>query len=89
RHIGFKDIGLPFEALADLASLIRDGGARTYLEVVSLGRESELRSVDSAVKLGVDYLLGGTHAEDVVPLLHGTAIEYFPFPGRIAGHPSQ
>ncbi|WP_204325219.1 hypothetical protein, partial [Stenotrophomonas maltophilia] len=31
RHIGFKDIGLPFEALADLASLIRDGGARTYL----------------------------------------------------------
>jgi len=88
RHIGFKDIGLPFEELADLARQIREGGGSTYLEVVSLDRDSEIRSVKAAVELGVDYLLGGTHAEDVLPLLQGTAIRYYPFPGHIHGHPS-
>ncbi|MGV2068414.1 4-hydroxythreonine-4-phosphate dehydrogenase [Agrobacterium sp. 22-226-1] len=88
RHIGFKDVGLPFAALHELAELIREGGASTYLEVVSLDRESEIRSVKAAVELGVDYLLGGTHAEDALPLLEGSAIRYYPFPGRIVGHPS-
>ena len=88
RHIGFKDIGLPFEELANLARQIRDGGGSTYLEVVSLDRDSEIRSVKAAVGLRVDYLLGGTHAEDVLPLLQGTSIRYYPFPGHIYGHPS-
>jgi hypothetical protein len=88
RHIGFKDVGLPFDALAGLARQIREGGARTYLEVVSLDRDSEIRSVKAAIDLGVDYLLGGTHAEDVLPLLEGSPIRYYPFPGRIVGHPS-
>ncbi|MBD8687305.1 MULTISPECIES: 4-hydroxythreonine-4-phosphate dehydrogenase [unclassified Rhizobium] len=88
RHIGFKDIGLPFEELLGLKQQISKGGASTYLEVVSLDRESEIRSVKSAVELGVDYLLGGTHVDDVLPLLEGTAIRYYPFPGRIVGHPS-
>ncbi|RWO26039.1 4-hydroxythreonine-4-phosphate dehydrogenase [Mesorhizobium sp.] len=88
RHIGFKDIGLPLDALAALARQIREGGANTYLEVVSLDRDSEIRSVKAAIDLGVDFLLGGTHAEDVLPLLEGTPIRYYPFPGRIVGHPS-
>ena len=87
-HIGFKDVGLPFEALAGLSRMIREGGASTYLEVVSLDRDTEMRSVKAAIDLGVDYLLGGTHAEDVLPLLEGTPIRYYPFPGRIVGHPS-
>ncbi len=87
-HIGFKDIGLPFEELARLARLIQEAGASAYIEVVSLDRESELRSVKAAIDLGVDYLLGGTHAEDVLPLLEGSGIRYYPFPGRLAGHPS-
>lgn len=88
RLIGFKDIGPPFEVLAGLARQIRDGGGSTYLEVVSLDRDSEIHSVKAAIGLGVDYLLGGTHAEEVLPLLEGTAIRYYPFPGRITGHPS-
>lgn len=89
RHIGFKDVGLPVEALHELAGLIRRGGARTYLEVVSLDRESEIRSVKAALDLGVDHLLGGTHADDVLPLLAGSGIRYYPFPGRVVGHPSR
>ncbi|MEO8722140.1 MAG: hypothetical protein ABI395_01265 [Sphingobium sp.] len=88
RHIGFKDIGLPFDALLGLVGKIRAGGASTYLEVVSLDRDSEVASVKAAIDLGVDYLLGGTHADDVLPLLQGTPIRYYPFPGRIVGHPS-
>lgn len=88
RHIGFKDIGLPLEDLHILHRAIRGAGATSYLEVVSLDRESELSSVRSAIRLGVDYLLGGTHVDDVLPLIEDTQIRYYPFPGRIAGHPS-
>ncbi|GAA4496873.1 type 1 periplasmic-binding domain-containing protein [Gluconacetobacter tumulicola] len=87
-HMGFKDIGLPFAALQALASTIRQAGAKIYLEVVSLDRESELRSVRAGIALGVDYLLGGTHVDDSLRLLEGTTIRYYPFPGRISGHPS-
>lgn len=88
RHIGFKDIGLPLADMSALTRRIQQAGASAYIEVVSLDRDSELRSVRAAIDLGVDYLLGGTHVDEVLPLLEGTGIRYYPFPGRIAGHPS-
>ncbi|TCM22187.1 hypothetical protein EDF56_101870 [Novosphingobium sp. PhB165] len=88
RHIGFKDIGLSPDRLKALNAAIREGGATSYLEVVSLGRDSESASAKVAVDIGVDVLLGGTHAEDVLPIIADTEIRYFPFPGRISGHPS-
>ncbi|MCP4565383.1 MAG: 4-hydroxythreonine-4-phosphate dehydrogenase [Bosea sp.] len=88
RHIGFKDVGLPFPALRELGRLIKAGGASSYLEVVSLDRASEIMSVRAALDLGVDHLLGGTHVDDVLPLLRDSGIRYYPFPGEIAGHPS-
>lgn len=88
RHIGFKDVGLPFDELTRLSRDIKRAGGTSYLEVVSLTRESELHSARAALDFEVDYLLGGTHAADVAPILHGTPIRYFPFPGRVTGHPS-
>lgn len=88
RHIGFKDVGLPFEELALLSKDIRAAGATVYLEVVSLTRESELKSAHAALDLEVDFLLGGTRAADVAPIIRNTPIRYFPFPGRVVGHPS-
>ncbi|CAD5282281.1 conserved hypothetical protein [Bosea sp. 62] len=88
RHIGFKDVGLPLAALRELGRLIKAGGASSYLEVVSLDRASEIMSVRAAIDLGVDHLLGGTHVDDALPLLRGSGIRYYPFPGEIAGHPS-
>ncbi|MCT8173651.1 4-hydroxythreonine-4-phosphate dehydrogenase [Variovorax sp. CY25R-8] len=88
RHIGFKDIGLPMAELEGLHRSIRDHGASSYLEVVSLDRDSEIASVEMACRLGVDHLLGGTHVDDVLPLLEGTGIRYYPFAGRVSGHPS-
>ena len=88
RHIGFKDVGLPFAELKGLADAIRRAGGRSYLEVVSLDAESELASARAAIDLDVDCLLGGTRAEDVTALTRHHPLRYFPFPGRITGHPS-
>jgi len=59
------------------------------LEVVSERKEDELRSTRAALDLGVDYLLGGTHADEITEILNEYGIRYCPFPGRIIGHPSQ
>jgi mannose-6-phosphate isomerase-like protein (cupin superfamily) len=88
RHMGFKDIGLPIEQLKGLNAAIKAGGASSYLEVVSLDRESEIVSAKAAAEIGVDVLLGGTRVDDVLPVIKGTGIQYFPFAGRITGHPS-
>jgi mannose-6-phosphate isomerase-like protein (cupin superfamily) len=88
RHMGFKDIGLPIEQLKGLNAAIKAGGATSYLEVVSLDRESEIVSAKAAAEIGVDVLLGGTRVDDVLPIIKGTGIQYFPFAGRITGHPS-
>ena len=88
RHIGFKDVGLPIDGLARLADRIRAAGGRVYLEVVSLDEASEVASAKSAVALKVDVLMGGTRPASVMPVIAGSGIEYFPFPGRIVCHPS-
>ncbi|WP_281543738.1 4-hydroxythreonine-4-phosphate dehydrogenase [Grimontia sp. SpTr1] len=87
-HIGFKDVGLPFEELQLLAEDIRQAGAFVYLEVVSLDQESEIRSAKAAMTLNVDYLLGGTRPELVAPLVRNHPLKYYPFAGEIQGHPS-
>lgn len=88
RHIGFKDIGLPWAALQRLADAIRTAGAVSYLEVVSQDEASEIASARAAVALGVNVLMGGTRPEAVLPLLCGHPIRYYPFAGAVAGHPS-
>ena len=89
RHIGFKDVGLPFDDLKRLAKKIREAGGRSYLEVVSLDADRELESAEASVKLDVDCLLGGTRAREVIEIIRANPIRYFPFPGQIVGHPSE
>ena len=88
RHIGFKDVGLPLADLKGLADAIRAAGGRSYLEVVSLDEASELASARAAVELDVDCLLGGTRAAAVTEVTRRHPLRYYPFPGRITGHPS-
>jgi 4-hydroxythreonine-4-phosphate dehydrogenase len=87
RHVGFKDVGLPAAALRRLAEAIRRAGATIYLEVVSLDAESEAASARLAVDLRVDVLMGGVRPEAVAPILAGTPIRYYPYPGEVVGHP--
>lgn len=94
-HVGFKDIGLPTARLRELASAMRADGRDVYLEVVSERAEDERRSVEAALEIGVDWLLGGTHPDTALEILDGVGPpgtpgrpRYCPFPGRIVGHPS-
>ena len=64
RYVGFKDIGQPISVLRDLAAMIRDDGRTPVLEVVSVDRDSELRSVDAALNLGVGILRPGAVRPD-------------------------
>lgn len=88
RHVGFKDIGVTPETLAELTRRMHADGRTVYLEVVSITAEDELRSIQAAREIGVDVVMGGTHVADALSLLAGSGLRYFPFPGRIVGHPS-
>lgn len=88
KHIGFKDVGVSFDTLNLLNEDILRGGATSYLEVVSLDKQSEVMSAKAAKEIGVNNLLGGTNVSEVLSLIKGSNIKYFPFPGKIVGHPS-
>jgi hypothetical protein len=89
RHVGFKDVGIAPGAAAELVAAIRELGAVSYLEVVSTSREACAQSARLARDIGVDRLLGGTDAEDVLAILAGSAVAYFPFPGKPFDHPTK
>ncbi len=87
RHVGCKDIGLPEAQLAGFLDEARASGASTYLEVVSMTPEDELRSAETAVRVRPDHLIGGTQVEDVQRIIAGSGMRYFPYIGRIVDHP--
>jgi hypothetical protein len=89
RHVGFKDVGVEADVLAALTRALKEHGATVYLEVVSTSQAACLESARNAVALGVDCLLGGTAVEATLPILAGTPIRYFPFPGRPHDHPTK
>jgi hypothetical protein len=89
QFVGFKDIGLPLDELKLLADDIRQDGCKVMLEVVSSTQESEMRSIEAAIELKVDYLLGGRHAKEALKPLKGRNIQYFPFAGHTIGHPTK
>ena len=88
RHIGFKDVGASPATLAELTRRMQADGRTVYLEVVSVSVADELRSVRAAVDVGVDVVMGGTNVDAALPILAGSGVRYYPFPGRIVGHPS-
>ncbi len=88
-HMGFKDVGVDVATLKELNRRIKQRGATSYMEVVSTSPEACLRSARAAVEIGVDRLLGGTDVTQVMKILEGTGIGYYPFPGIPIGHPTQ
>lgn len=87
RHVGCKDVGLERSELAALMSDIKANGHTTYLEVVAESAEATLASARVAAEIGPDYLIGGSLIEPVQEIIAGTGIKFFPYVGRIVGHP--
>jgi NAD(P)H-dependent flavin oxidoreductase YrpB (nitropropane dioxygenase family) len=87
RHVGCKDVGLPRDELQRLLSDIGANGHTSHLEVVSESEEATLASARAAAEIRPDYLIGGTLIEPVQEIVAGTGIKFFPYVGRIVGHP--
>jgi hypothetical protein len=88
-HIGFKDVGVSLPVLKEVSQVLQDAQVTSYLEVVSLDAKSEQRSAEMALELQVDYLLGGTRPELIAPIVKDHPLKYYPFPGKVEGHPSR
>lgn len=88
QFVGFKDVGASRSTLEELTDQMHQDGRTVFLEVVSTSLSDELASIEAAIEVGVDYVLGGTHVEEAVPMFAGTSVHYCPFPGRVVGHPS-
>ena len=88
RHIGFKDVGVSFATMQELAGAIRRRGGICYLEVVSTTPEAMLRSLEAGRTLDVDRILGGTDLDAAQRIL-GDLSRYYPFPGNPVGHPTR
>jgi hypothetical protein len=88
-HIGFKDVGVSPDVLAELVRQIKAAGSTSYMEVVSTSREACLRSARVARDIGIDLFLGGTQVEEILEILAASAVRYLPFPGRLLEHPTK
>lgn len=85
---GFKDVGLPDEEMTRLVERMRRGGKTTFLEVVSLTEQECLEGARLALDSGFDYLMGTVFHRSVFELLKGESTRFFPFCGKVSGHPS-
>jgi len=88
RHWGFKDVGLPPEQMKQVVAAMKAAGKTTYLEVVSLSEEEGLRGAKLAAELGFDVLMGTVFFPSIKNYLKDKPVRYYPFPGRVHGHPS-
>jgi hypothetical protein len=88
RFVGFKDVGASAEQLTEVTAAAHEQDLEVMLEVVSTSLEEERRSLEAAVPIGVDWVLGGTHPEVGTRVLDGAEVRYCPFPGTVVGHPS-
>src|SRR3954449_10799370 len=87
RHVGCKDVGLPTAELSALMDEIRANGHETWIEVVSETEEATLASARAAAEIRPVHLVGGTLIEPVREILAGTGVRFWPYVGRIVGHP--
>ncbi|HKR70076.1 MAG TPA: hypothetical protein VJT16_14640 [Streptosporangiaceae bacterium] len=88
RYVGFKDIGASPAELREVCERAHADELEVMLEVVSVSKEDELKSIAAAGEIGVDWVLGGTHPSDGLAVLAGSKARYCPFPGKVVGHPS-
>jgi 4-hydroxythreonine-4-phosphate dehydrogenase len=86
--VGFKDKNAEEGTLRVLIDAIHDDGRKAVLEVVSETAQEELRSLAMARSLGVDMVMGGTNVDQALPVLAGSGLLYYPFPGQVVDHPS-
>jgi len=85
---GFKDVGLPLAEMKKLVKSMKEAHKKTVLEVVSLTEKEGMEGAKLAVECGFDYLMGTEFYESIPNYLIDKDTKYFPFCGKVYGHPS-
>jgi hypothetical protein len=88
RYWGFKDVGLPHDQMKALVRAMKEAGKVTSLEVVSLTEQEGLIGAQVAVEGGFDILMGTVFYDSINQFLKDKPVQYYPFPGKVYGHPS-
>lgn len=88
RYWGFKDIGITKAKLKSLVEVMKASQKKVCLEVVSLKEKEALEAAHLAVEYQIDYLLGTVFHNRVSSFLQNKSVKYFPFCGKVEGHPS-
>lgn len=88
QYWGFKDVGLSTDSMKELIKRMKDAGKTTCLEVVSLSEEEGFAAAKLAVEADADILMGTVLFDSINDYLLTKSVKYFPFPGKIYGHPS-
>jgi hypothetical protein len=81
-------VGLPKPDMKRLVERMKARGKTTFLEVVSLTEKECLDGAGLALDCGFDYLMGTVYYDSVFRLMRGKATKFFPFAGKVSGHPS-
>ena len=89
KHFGFKDIGPEENVYEKLVKRCREEGMTVYLEIVRPTLEEHLESVKMGIRLKVDHIIGGKpeFTKPTLELLKNTGIRYWPYVGKVVGHP--
>ena len=78
-HWGFKIEGTTPESMAELISLMKQAGKRTYIEVLAIDEPTCLKSAQLCAQCGADHLLGTLYYESVHRVCKEAGIAYSPF----------
>ena len=85
RHVGFKDVGVDKQTLHAINRAVKDAGATSYMEVVSTSPEAAVHSAKVAAEIGIDRLLGGANAREIMAAIKGSARRLLPFSRQTCG----
>lgn len=84
---GFKDIGLNKQDMKKLVRKMQDAGKTTFLEVVHYEENECLDAAKLAADCGFDYFTGTICYDSILKFVKKENMKYFPFFGKIFGHP--
>jgi len=91
KCIGCKDIGLSLDQYKELFAGFKNHGIESFLEVVTYSEEEHFRSVDLALKIGANNLIGGMpmYTEKTISYLKRKKerLGFYPYIGNITEHP--
>mgnify|MGYP007044246090 FL=1 len=82
KHWGFKNVGLEYNKVKELAGYMKKYGKTTTLEVVTYTEESCLEGAKMAVDCGFDSLCGTIPYESTIRYAQEHQLQYYPLWGK-------